>query len=159
MFSKRSLAAAICELLPAFGAASAATIRMDFRIRDSNGPIREVFGTLVYQADSPTSRIQSLTSIDFVVDGHRYTVDELGFISDWFEIYVMIGKMSPRDAINEVVSGTDDFFLIWDRETHEPREFVYSSSQRPGAWLTPFIDLTFSVVPEPPPPAPFRSAP
>ncbi len=83
-----------------------------------------------------------------VVEG-EITKEGDGFVF----IDVMIGKMSPQDAINEVVSGTDDFFLIWDRTTHDPREFVYSSSRRPGAWLTPFIDLTFSVVPEPPPPA------
>lgn len=153
MHGKRRIVAVFLSLCLA-GVAQAATIRMDFRTEDSAGPIREITGTLIYEAESPTSRIKSLTSIDLVIDGHRYGVGEIGFISDWFDIYVMIGKMSPEDAINEVIDGTDDFYLVWNRTTHESREFAYASSRRSGAWRTPLIDLTFSIVAPPPPPAP-----
>jgi hypothetical protein len=112
-------------------------------------PASTVSGSIVYEAASTTSNINSLTSINLSIAGHVYALAELDFVS-----------ASPDQFIEALTSGTtlvtgnNNFELRWTASTLIPVAFEYSSTGAIDTYLSK--DFTqFSVtsdavsVPEP----------
>lgn len=117
----------------------------------TNPPTDPVFGKIIYEADSVTAEIDSLISIDLVIDGHNYSTSEIGFISPFSGSRQKVGGIVT--GVNGVFSGTDDFWIDWYKDTLTPMWFYYTSSQAEGIWVSTNFS-SFSVeasspVPEP----------
>ena len=110
-------------------------------------PVDPVSGTIVWDAASVNSPINSLTSISLLIDGHTYSLGEIGFEN--FTTVVFIGGLVS--GINSVVPATDDFFFEWDFATLTPFMFIYASSLHfPPVWSSnTFPQVTVTTTPEP----------
>jgi len=67
--------------------AKAIPIEVNFTIEDFISPFSStppptdpVTGRIIYEAESITAIIDSLTAIDLVIDGHTYSISEIGSI-------------------------------------------------------------------------------
>lgn len=117
-------------------------------------PTDPVRGTIIYEADSVTADIQSLISINLVIDEHTYSKNEIGYISPFLDSRQLIGgKVTGVDVL---FSGTNDFRLDWFKNTLKPFKFSYTSSSHEGIWdsidsnaFTSFSVRESSPVPEP----------
>jgi len=156
---KLSIIGSIVFLLVVCGtltSANAVTITMEFtavEFTDLGGgwgaPSDPISGTFTWEAASVNDYIDSLTSVELTVAGHVYELADVGFTSpfgpDWDIIYG-----SPGEGVS---SGSDDFWLRWDRNTLEPFDFVYSTQTASGIWqsqtFTYFSVTEGAPVPEP----------
>jgi hypothetical protein len=111
-------------------------------------PTDPVVGTIIYEASSITADIDSLTSINLIIDGHTYSTSEVGYISPFSTTRQKIGgNLMGVDTIN---SGTNDFWLDWYKDTSVPMWFYYTSSSTEGIWSsTTFSSFSVTSVPEP----------
>lgn len=111
-------------------------------------PTDPVMGTIIYEAASVTANIDSLTSIDLIIDGHHYSISEIGFISPFPSARQKIG--GTLTEVNGIFSGTDDFWIDWFQDTLIPIWFYYTSSSIEGIWFsTTFSSFSVETVPEP----------
>ncbi|MBI4763164.1 MAG: PEP-CTERM sorting domain-containing protein [Deltaproteobacteria bacterium] len=111
-------------------------------------PTDPVIGTIIYEAASVTANIDSLTSIDLIIDEHHYSISEIGFISPFSGSRQKIG--GTLTEVNGIFSGTNDFWLDWDQDTLIPMWFYYTSSSIEGIWFsTTFSSFSVEAVPEP----------
>lgn len=110
-------------------------------------PVDPVSGTIVWDAASVNSPINSLTSISLVIDGHTYSLGEIGFEN--FTNDVFIGGL--LNGIRALAPGTDDFFFFWHFATPTPFEFLYASSvHTQTVWISnTFPQVTVTTTPEP----------
>ena len=140
---------ALAALLVACGA-SGATIKVDFTaesfsdVSSSNSPPTDpVSGIILWEAASLNSPIISLTSIDLTIDGHAYSLTEIGF-DNTCSIAICIGGDGPNlSTVDEIIGGEDDFLLAWDPSTLTALEFAYTTSTS-GNELGGFLTTTFS---------------
>ena len=115
----------------------------------AGAPTDPVVGSLVYDAASTTSNINSLTSVNLTIAGHTFTVGELGFTSP-FGSQQLIGGL--LNGVNGIGSGTDDFLMQWNETTLIPVNFIYSTpaSIVASTNFTQFsVTATVPTVPEP----------
>jgi hypothetical protein len=110
----------------------------------AGAPTDPVTGSVVYDAASTTSVIDSLTSIDLTIAGHTYSLAEVGFAGS-----NLIGGLI--NGVGTVVASTNDFFLLWNATTLSPFVLSYSSI---GAFVFssftfPQFSVTAAAVPEP----------
>jgi hypothetical protein len=117
-------------------------------------PTDPVRGTIIYEAPSVTADIQSLISIDLVIDGHTYSKSEIGYISPFLGSRQLIGGNGA--GVDVLFSGANDFRLDWFKNTLMPFKFSYTSSLHGGIWdsidsnaFTSFSVRESSPVPEP----------
>lgn len=109
-------------------------------------------GTIVYEAASTTADIDSLISINMTtIDGHSYSVGELGFVTTSSGFQLIGGTVS---GVEFVGLGADDFGIAWNQTSLNSNAFAYASLSTSGSWLALGEDFTsFSVkastVPEP----------
>ena len=135
MFKKVIATTALC--LFSFSV-SAIPITMQFTASGfgAGAPTDPVTGTIVWEAPSATSTITSLTSINMTIAGHSYSVGELAFQSPFSgSIDIIYGSIN--DTV--VSSGTNDFWVRWDRGAGTGFDFAYAS---PGA--SAFLTRSFS---------------
>jgi hypothetical protein len=115
----------------------------------AGAPTDPVTGSIVYDAASTTSNINSLTSVNLTIAGHTYTLGELGFISPSGTSQFIGGLLNGVDL---VMVHTDDFFLTWNETTLVPSFFFYttaSSSLIPRSSNFTQFSVTAAAVPEP----------
>jgi YVTN family beta-propeller protein len=105
-------------------------------------PNDPVTGTIVWDAASPTSDIDGLRAITLTLDGHTYSVPEIGYYtaSGWG----VIGALS--NYVSGIGSGTNDFYIVWNKANRSPITFAYASASRSGVWETKQFD-SFSIEP------------
>lgn len=118
-------------------------------------PTDPVSGTIIWEAADIRGTIQAFDSMQLVLDGHTYSVGEIGYVREDFP-YVGIELIGGTlNGVDSMVKFSDDFFLNWDRNSLTPFGFSYTSSQRYGFWTSSVFDpgtfTTFSItqVPEP----------
>jgi hypothetical protein len=140
-------------------AAKADLITLSFTVGDFTevvdgvpaAPTDPVTGTIVYEAADLVSSIESLLSIDLVVDGHSYGLDEVGSFSAVTSHFIGAGVTSSQ--ILSVTSGTNDFLLSFNPITNDPSSFLYASAtSRFNIWLSAnfsSFSRTIVAVPEP----------
>lgn len=148
MTSHGSMSGVLAGLLALVASsASAVPITASFTVGgfSDKAPSDLVSGTMVWEADSPTSPIKSLTSINLTIGDHAYTLEEVGFVSLGDPSYLIGGNLN---GIYSMLPGTDDFVLVVDGAA--PRYLMYSSGGYPflGQGFTSF-SVTASAVPEP----------
>lgn len=112
-------------------------------------PAETVIGTIVYEADSLTAAIGSLTSINLTIAGYTYSVGEVGYASS-------SGTQSIHGSLNgsALNASTDDFLLELNQSSLIPYSFSYTTDPTPyGIWSTEtfnnFSVTGSSTVPEP----------
>jgi hypothetical protein len=110
-----------------------------------------VTGSIVYDAASTTSNINSLTSINLTIAGHTYLLSEVGFISPAGSNQ-LIGGLSF--GVGGIFHGTDDFSIRWNETTLIPFDFTYATTLPSGgifrsATFTQFSVTAAAAVPEP----------
>jgi hypothetical protein len=111
----------------------------------TGAPTDPVIGSLSYDAASITSDLTSLTAVDLTIDGHAYTLAELGFGSG------VIGGIV--NGVNTVTNGFDDFFVGWNPVSATPLAFDYATTDVPGIFesadFTEFNFRAATPAPEP----------
>ena len=98
----------------------------------AGAPTDPVVGSIVYDAASTTSTINSLTSINLTTAGHTYTLGEVGFLSPFGADQFIYGLINGTTIVN----GTNDFVFRWNETTLIPVEFTYSAVGGFQAFLT-----------------------
>lgn len=143
----RNLAAAafLAVLLP-LDRAEAIPIVMNFTTEPGL-----VTGTIVWDADSPTSPINSLSSIDLSIDGHDFTLAEVGFAVGFANDGVIGGLVG---GVGALYFGNNDFMIEWDAANLTPIQFNYTTPTSGGGFVFTTTFTQFSVtaqqaVPEP----------
>jgi hypothetical protein len=116
-----------------------------------SAPVDPVTGIIIYQADSLTADILSLTSIDLAIGdpangGHKYSISEIEFRSSFFSKQNIGGNSG---GVAAMASGTDDFLLEWWQEELTKFRFSYTSSLTLGYWYSTTFS-SFSVAPATP---------
>ena len=94
-------------------------------------PHSPVTGTVVYDAASTTDLIDSLISIDLNIDGHTYSLGEVGFAplgTDTQQIYGLLNGTST-------VISSDDFSLTWELTTLIPEFFFFTTASSTETWV------------------------
>jgi hypothetical protein len=146
----------------AAGHCRAATFYTEFTVAGfpvSNGnaaPTDSVSGTVVWTAADIHANIQSFVSINLTLDGHSYSVGEIGYYRlDSPPTWNGIGGLTGGGA-DGIANGHDDFWIQWDSASLTPVSFAYSSSERSGIWQVftrndPTCFEAFSIVPAPEP--------
>lgn len=131
---QRPMSAALVALLVMVAcSASAVPVTTSFTAAgfgSAGAPTDPVSGTIVWEADSPASPIKSLTSIELTIGGHAYPLGEVGFASPYFGTTDLIG--GQIFGINTIYANTDDFWLMFDRASLAPTQFVYASADVPN---------------------------
>jgi hypothetical protein len=117
-------------------------------------PTDPVKGIIIYEADSVIAEIRSLISIDLNIDGHPYSISEVGFIPSPAGTRQTIGGvLGEDDSVISIAAGTDDFRLDWLQTPLIPFKFSYTSSSHGGFWdsntFSSFSVRESSPVPEP----------
>lgn len=110
-------------------------------------PQDPVTGSIVFTADSLGSEVTSIDAIDLMINGHAYTVDEIGGANAGLNSYAFGGKFK---GVGGMSSGTNDFYLL----TGPYYGFMsYSVAGSRGFWDSDSIASTFTeqtaAVPEP----------
>jgi len=140
-------------LLGSVPSAQAIPITLSFSVTGFAGapPTDPVTGSIVYDAASTTANINSLTSINLIIDGHTYTLGEIGFQTGGVQI---IGGL--LNAVDIVGGGTTDFFVAWNQTSLDPIELYYTTATLRDLFLgknfTQFsvtADAATGAVPEP----------
>lgn len=123
-------------------------------------PIQSLSGSVTYEASSLYGIIESISAINLNIDGHAYTLSEIGY-----QTFVTPPDYSPFDwtlvggkfnGVDQVGEQTNDFWLRWRTDTHEWIDFVYAVPDKDGVWGASSWDpvsVQFSIsaapVPEP----------
>lgn len=130
-----------CSLLLMMSAARAATFKVEFQAKDFTyfppfdpaPPQNVVTGNVVYEAASIDSTIQSLVSLDLTVDGHSYSLSEVGFASyyssGWSGMRYLVYGL-PRGMSSDL--STNDFRLEWITGPFARHSFIYSTVSIPN---------------------------
>ena len=114
-------------------------------------PTDPVTGTIIYEADSLTADILSLASIDLVIGGHIYLIEEIESSPSLDGSRQRIGgKLLGVDVMESL---TDDFVLEWWKSSLAKFRFSYTSHLRSGFWYSTDFSY-FSVAPASPVPEP-----
>jgi hypothetical protein len=130
-------------LTPAF----AIQVTLSFTASDfsAGAPTDPVTGSFTYDAPSITSDPTLLTAVNLTIDGHAYTLPEVGFDSN------EIGGV--LNGVDSVESGTNDFFLLWTPASSTPGAFVYATAKNSDdAFLSEnftHFSVTAAATPEP----------
>ena len=118
----------------------------------SAAPQDIVSGSILYEALSITSTIDSLAAIDLTIGTHTYSIDEVG--------YAYFAGTAPRQCIGgefnsfcNVGPSDYDFRIRWYQNTLIPLDFAYSIGSG-ETWGTIDFDA-FSITAVPIPPALF----
>jgi hypothetical protein len=117
-------------------------------------PMDPVTGSIVYDAASTTSNINSLTSINLTIAGHTYLLSEVGFISPFGSNQQLIGGL--LNTVPRIDVFTNDFSMRWNETTLIPFDFTYATTAtstsggifRSGTF-TQFSVTAADAVPEP----------
>jgi len=147
----KSIAVLIFVLMANSSTAVAIPITVSFTAIGFNNtaPDDPVSGSIVYEAASTTSTIDSLISISLTIAGHVYTLGEIGFDTISGDGLLIGGLVTAIDDISHL---SDDFILRWNRETLAPADFHYTVAGVPGILLTvdfSSFSVTGGTIPEP----------
>jgi hypothetical protein len=156
------LIASAALFIAALGSARGDSFMMHFEVTGfpvSNGnppPTDPVTGTIVWEAAGIRDPIQSFDSISMTLDGHSYSVDEIGVPPPGYPITGgLIG--GTTNQVYRVANYTDDFWIRWNTNSLTPFDFTYASSRRSGIWYVSinsavnFTEFSITEVPEPSP--------
>ncbi len=114
-------------------------------------PLDPVSGSIIYDATSINSEISSLISIDLTIGSYAFILTEIDFKYSSNSDESAIGGISGAGGVGSITSGTNDFSLIWIKDTQAPVSFAYSISgdnnQYNDIWKTRTFE-SFSIVPE-----------
>ena len=149
----RLLALVCLALLPlASGHASSITLEFSATAFSPGGaPSSPVTGTIVWDAATPNSPIDSLTSISLTIAGHAYSVAEIGFQDMGSDIFAIGGTI---EGVSAVRPNTDDFAIFWDSSLLLPSAFLYPTATTTPTTYRSFQFTSFDInaaqqVPEP----------
>jgi hypothetical protein len=106
------------------GLAQAVPVQVDFTANFATGPSPAVSGSFFYEAATLTGPVQSLTGVNLNVNGHAYTLAELGFLN--FSNSILIG--GAVNSANTIVGfAFHDFFFNFSQTSGTFFNFVYST--------------------------------
>lgn len=114
-------------------------------------PADPVSGSFTYNAASLGATIDSLVSISLTIDGHVYTLADTAFASPFSgNLDIVYGSLNGL----AVSSGSNDFWIRFDRVAGTGLDMVYSSASVPSTNYQSFQFSNFSLstgqtVPEP----------
>jgi len=151
---------------------SATPIVMNFTVEGfgSTAPENSVTGTISWDADSATSQINSLTSINLTINGHTYGLPELAYLnamsgsipiayiggyiggtaSTWGVL--SMGGTASTGGVRSITQGTNDFWIVWRTDTLNPFSFRYASAGADGSFSSSdFTSFSVAEVPVPEP--------
>jgi hypothetical protein len=138
-----AIALSAIPLTPAF----AIQVTLSFAVTGfgPGAPTNPVVGSFIYDAASIKSDPTSLTSVDLTIDGHAYTLAEVGFAPS------VIGGVV--NGVGSVKHGFNDFFLLWNAASSTPLGFDYATPDMPSVFgagdFTEFSVTAATPAPEP----------
>jgi PEP-CTERM motif len=159
----KTLAATFALALATWAAApaQAATFTIEFSASGfqqggaaAPGVNTNVTGTMSWEAASPSDAIGNLTAFEMAINGHAYTLAEIGVANEGSTQTAFGGLVSGANAV--VGNGAaDDFLIVFDRLMPRIEAFAFSVRGFVGSiWWTPsqtsmrYVDTTNNV-PEP----------
>ena len=122
------LLALVCLALLPLASGHASSITLEFSATafcPGGAPTSPVTGTIVWDAATPNSPIDSLTSISLTIAGHAYSVAEIGFQDMGSDIFAIGGTI---EGVSAVRPNTDDFAIFWDPSLLLPSAFLYTTA-------------------------------
>lgn len=132
------------------GPASAIPITLQFSASGfpAGAPQDPVTGTIVWEAASVTAPIESLTSIDLMIDGHIYNLAEVGFLDTGGGVTTIGGIINGPNGWGP---STNDFFMYYRIPTSALEGFVYATANLSDTFGAANIQssVTATHVPEP----------
>jgi MYXO-CTERM domain-containing protein len=149
MFNCRTLTplfAAICLFASSF--AQAAPYRFDFsanKFTSHHGyavPQDSVSGSIVFNAASLGAAVDSISSVNLMINGHNYTADEIGSES-WAAGYIFGGIDNGPTGM---LFASDDFWVYTDFNLSN--QFAYTTDGGRDYWSSP-MSYSITQVPEP----------
>jgi hypothetical protein len=160
--SSKTFAASLTLALAAWAtpSAQAATYTIDFSASGfqnagvaAPGVGTHITGTMSWEAASPSDAIGTLTAFDMAINGHAYTLAEIGIANEGTPQTAFGGLVNGANAV--VGNGAaDDFLIVFDRLTPSIQTFAFSVLGYAGSiWWTPtFTSMRYvntNHVPEP----------
>lgn len=132
-------------------------IQLEFIVSDfgpgSEGtvaPQGTVSGSILYEAVSTISTIDSISDIDLMIADHKYLPGDVGYIHRDNQPKQCIGDGLSNGFCN-VGSKENDFMIRWHQITLDPAYFAYSTAGSDEVWGTTTFDLfRITAVPIPP---------
>jgi len=157
---KSHLLGALCVLLTAIPlhTVHAIPIHIEFEainfgpgsILGGGAPQDPVSGSILYEAGSTTSTIDSIAAIDLTIDGYSYLLDDVGFTTTGTSLVFQCITTIPSSNCGIGPSGKD-FVLKWNQVTLLPTFFSYSIQDIGDYWSTiEFAHFSITAVPIPP---------
>ncbi len=141
------------------GTADAVPIELifEFDMNDAASPPADPWtGTIIYNAASTTAQVDSIISVDMTVQGHSYTVGELIF-GTYFtgpDVQYIAGAIGGVfSGLPAMISGTNDFRIVWVRSTGIALLNQETTLTAPGfsCCFTPLSTTEFSLTEAPEP--------
>lgn len=80
-------------------------------------------GNVTVDLDPVTGQVLSISRINLTINGHVYSVAEVGPLS----VGGLTGVGGTVNGTNSAVANTDDFFVAWDAATQTFSSFAYTS--------------------------------
>jgi hypothetical protein len=122
--------------------AAAMPVVMHFTVSGfpAGAPTSPVTGTINWDASSLNADVNFIRSISLTLDGHTFTVPEVGYVNLAGAAYIG-GVVGTVSGVN---GGANDFFITWDPATLTPTYFAYGSAARSGVWDSTQFD-SFSI--------------
>jgi hypothetical protein len=114
-----------------------------------SGVVKEPFvqtGSFLVEANPVNLGISRILDVDLVVDGHRYTVGEIGLLGGSTPTSTLIG--GNLYGISTLASRTNDFFLEYEWGAPKSGYFVYASEISPGTGTALDVAYSMTLVPE-----------
>jgi len=119
----------------------ALTYQVDFTVSDflnvssispsTPAPYIPISGSMLFNAASINSPIDSLLSVNLAIGSHTYVLSELGFENS--STLAVIGR--TIFSVIGIGENYDDFWLSWNLSTLQPYSFGYTTSDVGGAWV------------------------
>ena len=109
-------------------AAAAVPVTMTFTasgFAPAGAPQDPVSGSVTWEAAGFPGTITALTGINLTIDGHAYTLGEIGFVDPFSINFKLIGGVGG--AVTGLAAGTDDFQLFMSHAGADVG-FAYTSS-------------------------------
>lgn len=118
--------AAVALVFLASASVQAVPVTLSFTVAGfgPGAPADPISGSFTYDAASINSTIDAIQAVSLTIEGHAFTLGEVGFQSPFGgDIDIIFGSLNG----STVVGGTNDFWLRFNRVTGAGFDFLYSS--------------------------------
>lgn len=94
---------------------------------DASAPASEVSGSIQVEINDTTNEVTGVSAVDLTINGHAFSASELGF-SEYRNFNILGAQGEGLGSSTGISHGSPyDFWILWNKDTGEPREFAYTA--------------------------------